>query len=89
MGLGEQQVQLRVQSHVLHPDDARVQRTGLLADDGQAVDAHQVLLVALRAAAGERHLHVAHHVDVDVLDDRGAVLAHQSWEQVEQDEDEE
>lgn len=65
LGHSKQQIQLRIQSDVVDPDDSRLVASRVLADHGQTVDTEKMLFWG--AAASESHLDVAHHVDVDVL----------------------
>lgn len=67
LGHRKQQIELRIQSDVVDPDNARLVASRVLAHHGQAVDAQKMFFGG--AAAGEGHLDVAHHVDVDVLFD--------------------
>jgi hypothetical protein len=67
--LREQNVELRVQTDVFHPDDVGAVLVGLLPHHRQPVHPHQALVVAAVAASGDFDGDVAHHVDVDVLFD--------------------
>lgn len=61
----EDEVKLRIECHVFHPDHVRVIAVRLFAHDRQPIDAHESLIAVTFADYGQ--LYMAHYVDVNIL----------------------
>lgn len=61
----EDEVELRIECHVFHPDHVRVIAVRLFAHDRQAIDTHESLIAVTFAGYGQ--LYMAHYVDVNIL----------------------